>query len=226
MTDLPRGPDLGDARDPQVAAWLEVPALDETTRRRLVRTAATARHGTTARRTRAPGRLGAAAGIAAALLVGAVVGAVVVTSPSDPEVQDAARASSTEVTSAADASAAPTGSAADDAPGAQVAPAAPTAPPQQLGDLGAAGDVAGLRQALSAAFERGRSGEAEAAAEVVPCGDLAPEPLGLVVISAVAEVRLDGLPVVVAVGPAPDGADLAVAVDPGRDCAVVERVPL
>ena len=163
MTDAPRPPDQAadrpddGGRDAEIAAALEVPALDETTRRRLVRTAADAADEPPAgASTRSVSRLGAAIGVAAVLLVGAVVGAVVVTRPDDPQTPTAARAPSTSPTTGA-AGAAPAPQSAEDAPPEeQDAATVSGGPPEQLGDLGTAEGETGLRQALDSAFREGR----------------------------------------------------------------------
>ncbi len=228
MTDEPRAPGTpapetpeGDARDAHVAALLEVPALDTVTRRRLVRTAVEHGARSEAGPSRSLGRLGAAVGVAAALAVGAVVGAVVVTRPSD-DTPTAARVASTEPTTAAAEAAAPAPQSADAEGSGQ---ATSGAPPQQLGDLGIVRGVAGLREALNGRFERGRGTEA-APADGLACLEQDPGLLGLVVATAHAEAQLDGLPVVVLVGPSPAGQNLAIVLDPARDCEIVQRVTL
>jgi hypothetical protein len=227
MTDEPRAPeagtpDPGAGRDQRLASLLEVPALDEATRRRLVRTAAERAASPAVSTSRSMGRLGAAVGVAAALLVGAVVGAVVVTRPSDPETPSAARASSTEPTTAAAEAAAPAPQSADDEVSAQDPSGAP---PQELGDLGAVRGIGELRAAISAGFEQGAAAE-QATADSLPCRQQQAGLLGFVVVSAIGEAQLDGLPVVVLVGPSPTGEDLVVALDPARGCEIVRRVTL
>jgi hypothetical protein len=216
------GPDAD--RDGEVAALLAVAPLDETTRRRLVRTASEAADEPPAAGTapRSIGRMGAAVGVAAALLVGAVVGAVVVTRPSDPATPTAAKAPSTAPTTAAAEVVAPEPRSAED----QASTEATTgAPPQQLGDLGTVRGIAGLREALSGRFEAGGDTD-RAAASGLPCLQYDAGLLGLVVVTANAEAQLDGLPVVVLVGPSPTGEDLAIVLDPARGCEILQRVTL
>jgi hypothetical protein len=236
MTDLPRGPEASpptsddDRRDEQLAAVLDVPPLDEATRHRLVRTAATAgpaasRGGGRARGPasgRSKGRLGAAMGVAAALVVGAVVGAVVVTRPSEPDTPSAAGASSTAPTTAVAEAAAPAPQSAD----AEVSAGdAGGAPPQALGNLGLLRGTGELRAAIDNGFQQGVS-SAPSNAAAVPCGDRDPGRLGLVVHAALGEAQLDGLPVVVLVGPSPTGQDEVAVHDPARGCEIVERLTL
>jgi hypothetical protein len=233
MTDAPRppdqasdGPDDG-GRDAEIAAALEVPALDETTRRRLVRTAADAADeppvGASAR---SVSRLGAAIGVAAVLLVGAVVGAVVVTRPDDPQTPTAARAPSTSPTTGA-AGAAPAPQSAEDAPSEeQDAATVSGGPPEQLGDLGTAEGETGLRQALDSAFKKAAAERSTAAVEAVPCSDGDPAVVGLAQFTAEGVAVLDRRAVTVLVGPTPEGQDVAVVIDPARGCELVQRVAL
>ncbi len=224
MTDAPDaprpapGPD--DDRDPALAAALAVAPLAETTRRSLVRTAVAA----ASPRSEAPARtrrFGAVVGVAAALLVGAVVGAVVVTRPPEPDTPSAARASSTAPTTAAAELASPAPESVED----EVSAVEPSGqPPQDLGDLGTVRGASQLRAAIAGGFERGDTGGARR--DALPCADRDAGLLGLVVVSAVAEAQLDGLPVIVLVGPTPTGETEAFALDPARGCELVERFPL
>jgi hypothetical protein len=82
-----------------------------------------------------------------------------------------------------------------------------------------------LRAAISAGFEQGAAAE-QATADSLPCRQQQAGLLGFVVVSAIGEAQLDGLPVVVLVGPSPTGEDLVVALDPARGCEIVRRVTL
>ncbi len=231
MTDAPLPPDQAadrpddGGRDAEIAAALEVPALDETTRRRLVRTAADAADEPPAgASTRSVSRLGAAIGVAAVLLVGAVVGAVVVTRPDDPQTPTAARAPSTSPTTGA-AGAAPAPQSAEESATDQDAAAA-AALPQELGDIGTFDGEMGLRQALDAAFREADAERSAATSEAVPCRTADPAIYGLVQVSAAGEAESDGRAVTVLVGPTPEGQDVAVVIDPGRGCELLQRVAL
>jgi len=225
VTDrTPAPPDpgaAGDARDPELAAALGVPPLDETTRRRLVRRATAEAEGAppAARDTRAQpvSRLAAATGVAAVLLVGAVVGAVVVSRPDD-STPTAARASSTAPTTAA----APAPESADTE---SAAPGVVTsAPPRHLGDLGPIAGTGALRRAVDARLDA-VAGDRAAAEAVPPCTPADPQVVGLVLVSAVGTVELDGQPRTVLVGPTPVGREQIVVVEQ-QGCAVLDRIDL
>jgi hypothetical protein len=225
-TPPPGPPD--DARDPELAALLAVPPLDDVTRRRLVRTAVDATSAPpVVASTRSKSRLGAAMGVAAALAVGAIVGAVVVTRPSEPDTPSAARASSTVPSTAPAAAEAEAGAPAPQSADDQVSGEDPAgAPPQELGDLGVVRGAAALRQAIEDSFEQGGASEPRAVTPAPPCRNTPVGTLGLVAITAAGEAQLDGLPVVVLVGPTPQGEDQALALDPARGCTTVARVTL
>jgi hypothetical protein len=233
MTDEPRPPMQSDdrpddaGRDAAIAAALEVPALDETTRRRLVRAAADAADeppGGAA--PRSVNRLGAAIGVAAVLLIGAVVGAVVVTRPDDPQTPTAARAPNTSPTTAAGGAAPAPQSAEEGSATDQDAAAAVPALPQELGDLGAFEGALGLRQAIETAFRNAGAERSAATSEAVPCRTADPAIYGLVRVTAAGEADRDGAAVTVLVGPSPEGQDVAVVIDPARGCELVQRVTL
>jgi hypothetical protein len=100
------------------------------------------------------------------------------------------------------------------------------APPQELGDLGVVRGAAALRRAIEDGFEQGGASEQRAAAPAPPCRSTPAGTLGLVAVTAAGEAQLDGVPVVVLVGPTPQGEDQALALDPARGCTTVERVTL
>jgi hypothetical protein len=200
----------GGGRDPELAALLAVPPLDEVTRRRMVDVALAERP----RAARPVGRTTAAIGVAAALLIGVLVGAVVVTRPDDPQPTTAARAP--EATAAA-----PKDAAAEGAPP-TVAPAPGSE--NQLGDLGTVDSPAALRAAITNRLETGAS---LAASELTTnCVARGPEAAGLVAVSAVGTATYAAAgQVVVLVGTTPAGENVAVAVTP-TDCTVVATLAL
>lgn len=196
-------------RDDELARSLEVPPLDDVTRRRLVRVAMDRTAPGAAPRDAARGRALAVIGVAASLVVGVVVGAVVVTRPMSPVTPTAAGSNRDVASSAADQS---------------EAAAAAGAPPQALGDLGPVTDLDALARAVDARLQTGRSGASEDAASLaIPC---AATTVGeLVLVSATGTATLDGRPVVVRIGPAPSGEILVVALD-ATACVAVASTPL
>jgi len=152
-----------DERDDELTAMLAVPALDETTRQRLVRTALDEADASTEGAAdaddelagRRVGRISAALGVAAALVIGTVVGTVIVTRPDDPTTPTAARAPETS-TDAGEKAVAPDPAGATDSDPAE-APAAAAAPAVDLGDLGAVDGANGVRSAVNRRLEAGTS---------------------------------------------------------------------
>jgi hypothetical protein len=226
-----REPD--DDRDPELAAALAVPALDETTRRTLVDAALDATAdvddadevdetdaagpGLPEHR---PRRMAAALGLAAAVVIGAVVGAAIVNQPEDRDPHQAA-APTTAIEE--QARAAPD---AGDLESAAESPAGSAAPITDLGDLGPVADPDGLRAAVNARLQAGTF----SAPASVPCatssGGATSGIYGLVAVTAAATADLDGRGVVVLIGPTPAGANVAVVLDPGRGCEFVRNVQL
>lgn len=196
-------------RDEDLARSLEVPPLDEVTRRRLVRVAMDRTAPGSAPPGTPRGRALAVMGVAASLVVGVVVGAVVVTRP-ESAVTPTAAGSNRDVASS-------------EAAQSEAAAAAP-APPQALGDLGAVADLEALARAVDARLQTGRSGASEDAASLaIPC---AAASVGeLVLISAAGTATLGGRPVVVRIGPSPGGEILVVALD-ASDCVAIASAPL
>jgi len=197
-------------RDEELARSLEVPPLDEVTRRRLVRVAMERSAPEPVARSTPRGRALAVMGVAASLVVGVVVGAVVVTRPEAPVTPTAAGSNQDVASSEAERSEPP-------------AAAAP-APPQALGDLGAVADLDALARAVDARLQTGRSGAGEDAASLAtPCATAS---VGeLVLVSATGTATLDGRPVVVRIGPAPSGELLVVALD-ASECVAIASAPL
>jgi hypothetical protein len=209
MTDETREMDSEDARDEQVAQLLAVPALDDVTRRRLVRGALEVE---VEEQRRAP-RLAAVAAIAAALVIGGTIGALLVNRPDEPQTTTAQRAPSAakEIAPSPDSSA-----------GAAIGEAGPVT---ALADLGDVTDPETLRTSLQAAFERAAGPGDQSAVSAYPCAAVPPDSIGLVAVSALGTGTYQGAPVTILVGTSPAGRALAVVVRP-PDCAVVADVPI
>lgn len=211
-TDDP--PNDDDARDERLAALLEVPPLDDLTRRRLVRRALDepgAVVGDMAARRR---QLVGALGVAAAAVVVVVAGAVVLRAGDDSGDTTAARS--------ADEEPAENG-------GANEAAAAPGA----FADLGEVSDPAVLREqlgALAAAPEprgesEGDTQERAAGGAAVPAGCLTVlEQAGAGSPTLVAGGTYQGAPALVLVAPK-GGIDLAFVLD-ASTCELRSKVPL
>jgi hypothetical protein len=225
MTETPSLPTPPSDRDDELAAALDVPPLEESTRRVLVRLAlddadAGSLDEVASRRF---GRLAPALGLAAALVIGAVVGAAIVTQPGDQGTRTAAQAPSTQ--SDEGAKAAPP-EAADQQSAAEAPAAASSVPAVDLGNLGTVSGPAALKDAVRARLEAG-TGSTPAS---VPClntsSGAAAGIYGLVVISAAGTATLDGSEVVLLVGPTTAGEDVAVVLDVSRGCAFVRNIHL
>lgn len=198
-----------DERDEQMAALLEVPPLDDVTRRRLVR-GALAEAATAPGRGRRPGRWLVAAAVAVGVLAIGGVTALVL--------RDEGNGSETVAGKAREAT-----------PGdADTASGAAAATPQPLGDLGDVSEAAALRARLasftdvpppSAADET----EATTANVALPCLDAA-VPAGTGPVTRAGTGTYDGTPAVVLVA-ARDGAEVAFVLD-ASTCAVLAEVPL
>ncbi len=201
MTE-PRAPDR---RDEALGALLDVPPLDDVTRRRLVRTAL---EPPAAPRTT---RWVSAVSVAAALAIGVVVGTVLVQEEDPPESTTAQRAPS-----------------ASDLEELESVPAAggdaSTGPVTLLGDLGDVTRPADLRAAIDASFERS-IGPSENAVTVYACGSQPAGMFGLVAASAAGTGTYEGAPVTVFVGTTPEGEALAVIARAG-DCTVISSISL
>jgi hypothetical protein len=210
MSDDTTPRDESDQRDERIAALLEVPPLDEVTRRRLVRTALASTAGPRS-------RLALAVSAAAAVILGLIVGAVVVTRPDD-STETAARPqddASTTLEAPAQRASAP---AADEAG----SPAIAAAPATDLGDLGSVSSVEELRDKVTAARKR----EAVQEAPALPaCAAQPPDVFGLVVVAAVGSGVVGAEPATVLVGTDPSGAEVAVVLQVA-DCVEVLRAPV
>jgi hypothetical protein len=200
-------------RDEQIHDLLEVPPLDDVTRRRLVRRAVEAAPGNP---TAAPrSRFAFAVPVAAAIAVGLVIGAVVVTRPDDPTPTAAPAASSTPAPQGDGEQAGATDERAL-APTESVAIA-------DLGDLGTVESPDDLRTTAIVAQERVTAEDA-VPGRVLPCTE-APADVGLTAIDAAGSATSDAAPVTVLLGRDSDGRTVAVAVTVGT-CATVLRVTL
>ena len=217
-----------DDRDPELAAALAVPALDESTRRALVDAALDAVDDVDETEAAAPGhpqqgprRMAAALGLAAAVVIGAVVGAAIVNQPDDRDPHQAA-APTTAIQE--QARAAP--DSAGDLESAAEAPAGSSAPITDLGDLGPVAGPDGLRAAVNARLQAGTF----SAPASVPCATSSAGATsgiyGLVAVTAAATADLDGTGVVVLIGPTPAGANVGVVLDPSRGCEFIRNVQL
>lgn len=213
----PQDPPEPDGRDERVAALLEVPPLDEVTRRRLVRTAVAAASGPRS-------RLGLAIPVAAALVIGAVVGTVVVTRPDDSTTTAAGPKVSTSLEAPAQRAGEPETN--DSGGDPAIAPGA-AAPFVLLGDLGDVGTEKRLRAAVRSAPDRAFEGSASSTPSAAPpaCTATAADQLGLVVVASAGTGTVGGAPVTVIVGTDPAGTEVAVALR-AADCVELLRTDL
>lgn len=224
MSDDATSPETDDpGRDERLHRLLEVPPLDDVTRRRLVARAlapepvgsATAAAAAPTRRARS--RLAVAVPVAAAIAVGLVIGAVVVTRPEDATPTAAPAPSSTPTPQGDRERAAGSADVPALAPAESVAVA-------DLGDLGNLADAADLR--VTAIVAQDQAGEGDAAGgRTLPCVDTPPGDLGLAAIDAAGTATVDAAPVTVLVGRGTDGVPSAVAVTIDT-CAPVLRTTL
>jgi hypothetical protein len=215
--DDARTPDADDrGRDERIGDLLEVPSLDEVTRRRLVGRALAAAPGAPAERpTRS--RLALAVPVAAAIAVGLVIGAVVVTRPEDTT-PTAAPAPSSTPTPQGDGERA---AGADDAPA--LAPAESTGI-TDLGNLGTVTNAEDLRTTAVVAQEQ-LAAPGTSQGRMLPCTETPPADLGLATIDAAGSATVDDAPVTILLGRAADGVSSAVALTV-EDCAPVLRTTL
>jgi hypothetical protein len=212
-----RSPDADEARrDEHIRELLEVPPLDEVTRRRLVGRALDAAPGAPVER-RPRSRLALAVPVAAAIAVGLVIGAVVVTRPEDTTPTAAPEASSTPTPQGDGERAA----GADDAPALAPAESAGIA---DLGDLGTVTNAADLRTTAIVAQEQLATSDAPEG-RILPCAETPPADLDLVTIDAAGTATVDDAPVTVLLGRAADGVSTAVALTV-EACAPVLRTTL
>lgn len=186
-------PDPPDQRDEHIAELLEVPPLDEVTRRRLVAAALEAAPAATAP-TRVRGRRLLAVAAAAVAVVAVGAGVVVIATGDDggrgtstvagrPEVEKRAR---TEAGAGDDQAAT--------APAPEAAPSAGTVAPRDLGDLGDVTEPSRLREAVQQALFADRL-EAAPPRLAPPCsGGGLPDASALV---AIGTGRFDGTAVVI-----------------------------
>lgn len=212
----PQDPPEPDGRDERVAALLEVPPLDEVTRRRLVRTAVAATSGPRS-------RLGLAIPVAAALVIGLVVGAVVVTRPDDETTTAARPKVSTSLEAPAQRAGEP--ETFDEGGGPVSAPGA--TPFVLLGDLGDVGTEDRLRAAARSAPDRALDGGGAGESNTAPpaCTSTSPDQLGLVVVASAGTGTVGSNPVTVIIGTDPSGAEVAIALR-ASDCVEVLRTGL
>lgn len=202
-------PPGNDDRDERIAALLEVPPLDEVTRRRLVRTAVAATSGP---RSRAALIVSAAA----ALVVGVVVGTAVVTRPDD--VTETAVRPKADASTSLEAPPQRAGSPGEDEAG---SPAMAPAPATDLGDLGSVSSIEELRDKVAQARERSPVLESSA----TPCAAQPPDAFGLVVVAGVGFGVVGAEPATVLVGTDPAGNEVAVVLR-AADCVEVLRTGL
>jgi hypothetical protein len=212
--DDARTPDADEAsRDEHIRDLLEVPPLDEVTRRRLVGRALDAAPGAPVER-RPRSRLALAVPVAAAIAVGLVIGAVVVTRPEDTTPTAAPAPSSTPIPQG-DGERAGT----DDAPA-----LAESAGVADLGDLGTVTNADDLRTTAIVAREQLTASDAPQG-RILPCTETPPADLDLVTIDAAGTATVDGAPVTILLGRAADGVSTAVALTV-ETCAPVLRTTL
>lgn len=199
MTDDTRPTD-DDERDERLAAFLEVPPLDDVTRKRLVRRALDESGGESQR----PGHRSRLLAVAAAVLAVLVIGggtALVLRDDGD----DSTVASRTE-----------------DARGAAEADSADAPAPTYVGDLGEISDPAVLRERLAAVSESPppAAGETEAVFDDPPSC----RPAGFGDPVQLGAGTYNGMPALVVVG-SREGGRVAVVVD-ASTCGLLAEVPL
>jgi hypothetical protein len=209
-----------DARDERVAALLEVPALDDVTRRRLV-TRAVESAEEEARRSWRP-RLPFTAAAAVLAFVVAAFGLAFALRDGDAG----------DTTAARDREAGePAGGTGDETVTEGAAPATADAEPAVLGDLGAFSDPSRLPSLVAAATTRTPSGGAEqsdlgAGFENAPCrAELAAAEPGLGAPTGFGIATYRGRPAIVVVAPGAEGRTVAVAVVVDR-CEVLPAQPV